>query len=322
VTQVKAVIRARGHRHITGTHAKTFELTPSAEITARATCVIGVGAEVDWTALASLAGPVEITVDAAGVSQTVLAEASPFWNQGESLVVRRSDFRGGDTLAIGADAGAADLDRALLQALQDPSLEVTVTVRQVGNRPDTVVATDRREHTAVAAIPTTAIVPTPALMAAAEDRDDLLARPGIPAIAAALALLGADDGIVVHGPLPHGATARKAHLAAAFRQAKAVVTYEPAAVDTGRPFAIAVDNGEAVIEVRRNHLPARLPQGARFVAAIQGDGAAADGDETDHRDLLQALLAQGVSVRTLRDAIATVPRLAQAWDYDALNRLR
>jgi hypothetical protein len=128
----KAVtFRAAGHPEIRATHTKTLELTADPAITARATCVLGVGAGVDAAALGALEGRVTITIEAGGVADTVTATANPGWSDPGSVIVRKSAHTSPATFATDADKGAADLDRTLVAALADPAATVTVTVAEV-----------------------------------------------------------------------------------------------------------------------------------------------------------------------------------------------
>src|SRR5207302_1566693 len=83
----------------------------------RATCVLGVGARIEGDPAGLGFGPVELVLEAAGRRAVVRAEANPFFDPTGGVVVRRSDLRGADTLAIDADTTAADLDRSLVAAL-------------------------------------------------------------------------------------------------------------------------------------------------------------------------------------------------------------
>jgi len=127
----------RGDGAIRATHAKTLELTADVAITARATCVVAIGTEVEDPR--RLAGPVRITVTAGGESFAFEALANPAWSPGGSAVVRRSARRRPGTLATEASAGAADLPRPLVAALRDPAADVVVTVEPVSGRPAAVL---------------------------------------------------------------------------------------------------------------------------------------------------------------------------------------
>jgi 16S rRNA C1402 (ribose-2'-O) methylase RsmI len=120
----------RGHAAIRGTHAKTLELIRAADITARATCVVGVEVDAGHENLAGFVGPVSIRLRAGGHEDVVHALANPRFQPGDRMVVRRSGHRSGETFAVNADRGAAGLDRALVAALGSPGTRLQVTVRQ------------------------------------------------------------------------------------------------------------------------------------------------------------------------------------------------
>lgn len=127
---------ARGHPEITATHAKTIELIAEPQITRRASCVVGVGALTAISAEPGIAGPVRITVRAAGHAVAIDAVANPDWRPGGSAVIRRSATRLADTLAVGAEFGAADLPREMTTAMTDPATEVELLVHRRARRID------------------------------------------------------------------------------------------------------------------------------------------------------------------------------------------
>ncbi|MER6988349.1 DUF371 domain-containing protein [Saccharopolyspora hirsuta] len=123
-------MKCRGHADIRATHGKTLEFAADAEITQRATCVVGVAAEVRELAAPGIAGPVRITISAGERSATVRAVANSLWRPGSTAVVRRSSERLLNTLATDADLAASSLPRELLEVLRDPETEVDITVER------------------------------------------------------------------------------------------------------------------------------------------------------------------------------------------------
>ena len=138
--------RCHGHPHISGSHTKTVELTRDADVTGRATCVIGVRSEHDDRQLARLRGDVEVTLDCAGVRDTFTATTSAFFLGDDALVFRRGPGLRGRTFAYDATKSAADLDRELVRAVGDPTAELHVTIRELG-------AGDRRGALFVVSVP-------------------------------------------------------------------------------------------------------------------------------------------------------------------------
>lgn len=304
------MIRARGHRHVTATHAKTLELATDDDIGPDASCVIAVGARAEWEELGRRSGLAAITIDAAGCRQDVVARLSPFWSRGHGLVVRKSDFRGEDTLAIEADTAAADLDPELRAALRDPATAVEVSIRVVEPPPDTVLFTDRLEPRVPDGVRVVGVPFAPVDV----DGADVLTRPGA-ALAAGAAVVGRAEDMLVLNTLPRGKRARAERLAAA-PLIGVVTAGEALDVESERDVAAAVFRpGEVVAPVRRGRPTQRLGPQDRVFTVVRTDAAA---DRVV--PLLQALVDEGVPARTLRNAAARVPGLDV--DYDALLRRR
>ncbi len=131
-------ITAAGHPAVTGRHGKTLELTAGADITARATCVLGVAAGPLPGDLPRLRGRVRLELTAGGETSTVEGQVNPHYAAAERLVVRRSDALDRDTFLVNASAAAADLAPGLLAALRDPATRLQVTATELGE-PDPVL---------------------------------------------------------------------------------------------------------------------------------------------------------------------------------------
>jgi 16S rRNA (cytidine1402-2'-O)-methyltransferase len=125
----------RGHPNVTATHDKTLEITRDAEISRRATCVIGVASGHDDRALLALRGEVEVTLECDGVRDSFRAAISPFFLGDSSLVFRRGAGLRGRTVAFDATKTAATLDRALVERLGSSDRELRVTIRAVEAAP-------------------------------------------------------------------------------------------------------------------------------------------------------------------------------------------
>ncbi len=125
----------RGHPNVTATHDKTLEITRDAEISRRATCVIGVASLHDDRALLALRGEVEVTLECDGVRDSFGAAISPFFLGDSSLVFRRGAGLRGRTVAFDATKTAATLDRALVARLGSSDRELRVTISAVEAAP-------------------------------------------------------------------------------------------------------------------------------------------------------------------------------------------
>jgi hypothetical protein len=119
---------AAGHPNVRATHSKTLELAREADITARATCVVGVAARLDEDALARLHGRVELTLSVGGESETVAGRLNPAFRPGDPLVVRRAPAVTRDALLIDADRSAADLPRSFVALLARPAERIAIRV--------------------------------------------------------------------------------------------------------------------------------------------------------------------------------------------------
>lgn len=122
--------RCRGHPDIRGSHHKSIEFTRDVGITQRATCVLGVAAEVDPGALPGLRGPLSICLQGGGRAEVVRAVANPGYEPGDRMVIRTSRHASPDTLAVDADKGADRIDRELLAQLASSETSVTVTLAE------------------------------------------------------------------------------------------------------------------------------------------------------------------------------------------------
>ena len=131
-------IRAYGHENVRSTHETTFEITKEKSLTERGDCIIAVGAtkgakDLDpkfREASKRKAAKITITVEAGGVKEVVKARGTPrlLLTHPTDLVVRKSDYVCGRTVAIGADKAASDFSRKLVEKLKNPSQKVTITL--------------------------------------------------------------------------------------------------------------------------------------------------------------------------------------------------
>ena len=139
------VIRARGHRNVTGVHRSTFEVTQDPEISTSADCIIAVGADKGAATLsdafkktaASDDAYITCTIEAGGFRDTVAgwgSKAMTFAVE-DSMVFRVSDYVCGRTVMVHADKPAARLDRRLVAALAEGNKAVIVLYVEQRERP-------------------------------------------------------------------------------------------------------------------------------------------------------------------------------------------
>jgi hypothetical protein len=136
---MREVVHARGHEHVAATHGSTFEVTTDDWLTPAGDCIVGVEADCapadfDDAFVAACRDPeatITLTLETADESARVRARGHPdlSFESARSAVVRTSTYVDDRTVAVGADAAAAGLDRDLVAALEDGAdLTVTLTV--------------------------------------------------------------------------------------------------------------------------------------------------------------------------------------------------
>jgi len=135
---VITVIFAHGHKNIQATHKTTFEITKEPTITKCADCIIAVEATkgaadlpLEFKEAARRKGAqITITIEAEELKQIVKAKGSPrlLFTDPTDLVVRKSDYVCGRTLAIRADKVASDFSRKLIEKIKDSSQRIRITL--------------------------------------------------------------------------------------------------------------------------------------------------------------------------------------------------
>jgi hypothetical protein len=124
---------AAGHPNIRATHRKTLELTRDAAITERATCVVGVAAELPEDELAALHGRVALTLSVGDQAVEVRGRLNPAFRPGDPLVVRRAPDVTRNAVIVGADVAAAEVPRSFVTAAASPSARIAVRVEELGH---------------------------------------------------------------------------------------------------------------------------------------------------------------------------------------------
>lgn len=139
--EVTEVIQAYGHKNIQALHKSTFEITKEERLSKRGDCIIAVSADKGFnelsenfkTLMRSKNALLIINIKADDFMDVVKAYGNPFlsFTHPTDMVVRKSGYICGRTLAIHADKAACDLSRSLISALKNPwqRVEVTLTVR-------------------------------------------------------------------------------------------------------------------------------------------------------------------------------------------------
>ena len=119
-----------GHAMVRATHGRTIEITTEEHLTPRGDCIIGVGASKGIAQL-SPAMKSALRSDGARVKITIVAPGGEFsframgskdltFESPTDMVIRRSSFVCGRTLAIKAESSASEIPRSLVGTLKSP----------------------------------------------------------------------------------------------------------------------------------------------------------------------------------------------------------
>jgi len=132
------VIFAHGHENIQATHETTFEITKEPTLTKRGDCIIAVEATkgaadlpLEFKEAARKKGAqITITIEAGELKEIVRAKGSPrlLFTHPTDLVVRKTDYVCGRTLAIRAGKAASDLSRKLVEKIRGSSQRIRITL--------------------------------------------------------------------------------------------------------------------------------------------------------------------------------------------------
>jgi hypothetical protein len=126
------VIRFHGHPEVRATHARTIELTREDYLTANGDCIVGVEAD---RGLAELSEEFKKRVQSGfhiTVSIQAGGESFRFGATGDhrlllssevDMVIRKSGYICGRTLAVRSDAAAIDIPRAMVRSLRSRATE-------------------------------------------------------------------------------------------------------------------------------------------------------------------------------------------------------
>ena len=136
--QAEEIILAKGHGNILATHPTTLELTKSNHLSTRGDCIIAVSADkaaLDLSAefkekLCRESAQLVILIESGRMVEMINAygNANLTLVDPKEIVVRKSSYVSGRTLAVRADKAAADLSRNLVRNLKDPAHEVRITL--------------------------------------------------------------------------------------------------------------------------------------------------------------------------------------------------
>ena len=134
---IKETIICYGHKNVKATHRSTLEITKEDYLTPRGDCIICVKANKGLKELSDeikealkSGKKVKIRITADDIVDEVEAvgdERLTFENE-ISMVIRKSEYVDGRTLAIRANKAARDIKRELVEKLKNPEQMVVVEI--------------------------------------------------------------------------------------------------------------------------------------------------------------------------------------------------
>ena len=136
--KITEIVDAYGHENIRATHKTTLEITKESTLTKRGDCVIAVGATKGAKDLSSefkeamkrQDAQITITVEASEIREVVKARGSPqlLFTHPTDMVVRKSNYICGRTIAIKANKAARDISRKLVEKIRTPDQKIKITL--------------------------------------------------------------------------------------------------------------------------------------------------------------------------------------------------
>ncbi|AFN03878.1 DUF371 domain-containing protein [Pyrococcus furiosus DSM 3638] len=134
---IREIIICKGHRNVKATHRSTFEITREDYLTERGDCIICISAD---KALKDLSQEVKeairsgkkikILIRVGELVDEVTAYGDPrlTLESETSMVIRKSNWIDGRTLAIKANKAAKDIDRRIVERLKDPNTTAVIEI--------------------------------------------------------------------------------------------------------------------------------------------------------------------------------------------------
>jgi len=132
---LREVIHCRGHENVRATHKSTLEFTKEDYLTPRGDCILCIEADrgindlsKEFKAALKAGKKLLIRIRVGELVDEVLAEGSPdlILDHDYSMVIRKSTYIDGRTLAVRANKAAKDVDRRIVELLQNPETRVEV----------------------------------------------------------------------------------------------------------------------------------------------------------------------------------------------------
>ncbi|MEK6922150.1 MAG: DUF371 domain-containing protein, partial [Nanoarchaeota archaeon] len=122
---------ATGHENVLCTHRNTIEFTHDKDLTLHGDCILAVAATYSLEKIhnAHLDGKIKIRMEIDGISDEIIAEYNPLFQDAHEMVIRKTNFVDRRTFAIKADKVAKDIDCRIVEKMKNPAavLEISIT---------------------------------------------------------------------------------------------------------------------------------------------------------------------------------------------------
>ncbi|MBI5002971.1 DUF371 domain-containing protein [Candidatus Woesearchaeota archaeon] len=129
---------ARGHKNVLSLHRNTVEFTHDKELTLRGDCILAVSADYSIENIrdAHVHGKLKIVMEIDGISDEIIAEYNPLFQDPHEMVIRRTDFVDRRTFAIKADKVAKDIDRRIVEKMKNPDAVLIISITPLPQKRD------------------------------------------------------------------------------------------------------------------------------------------------------------------------------------------
>lgn len=125
---------AWGHENITAKHKRTLEFTKDSELSLEGDCILGVNANFsvyDLKELIKEGTKLKMVIRVEDVSDEVIFEGNPSFDDDKEIVVRIGDFGSERTLGFKADKACRDLKTELIRKLKNPNQKIDVLITNI-----------------------------------------------------------------------------------------------------------------------------------------------------------------------------------------------
>ena len=130
---MKYTFTAYGHPNVLATHKSTLEITKDTELTKNGDCIVAVSADFSLAEVKKIIssckdGRIKLTLSAAGISETVVANVNKDFSSEHEIVLRTGGFSSERTLGTRSDKAAWNLGKGLIEKLkQDNKIIATLS---------------------------------------------------------------------------------------------------------------------------------------------------------------------------------------------------